>query len=207
MPFPVLVGENAESSQPADRIITDEDAMKRLQTHNANALSVLFERYCKLVFSIAFRVLRDHGEAEDVVQEVFTYMYKKADLFDPDKASAKSWIVRTSFHRALNRRYYLTKRNFYGGTDIDSLRDTLSGEVDLERRVAARLTGQRLRDAFAELSEKQRLTLELVFFEGMELSEVAARLNEPVGNVRHYYYRARERLRRSVFAGGKKNGD
>ena len=200
VPFPVLVGEDQGDAQRTDRFVTDKDAMALLRGGDANALSLLFDRYAKLVFSIGLRVIRDHGEAEDIVQEVFMYLYQKAGLFDPEKSSAKSWIVRIAFHRALNRRYYLTKRKFYCGTKVESLMDILSGEVDLERKLVARLTAWQLQNAFSELSKQQRLTLQLAVFEGMEFSEIAEKINEPVANVRHHYYRGRERLRKVVFA-------
>jgi RNA polymerase sigma-70 factor, ECF subfamily len=200
VPFPVLVGEDQEDAQRTDRFVTDEDAMVLLRGGDASALTLLFDRYAKLVFSIGLRVIRDHGEAEDIVQEVFTYLYQKAGLFAPERASAKSWIVRIAFHRALNRRYYLTKRKFYCGTDVESLMDILTGEADQEHKLVVRLTARQLQNAFSELSEKQRLTLQLVVFEGMAFSEIAEKINEPVANVRHHYYRGRERLRKVVFA-------
>ena len=200
VPFPVLVGEDQGDTQRADRFVTDKDAMVLLRGGDANALSLLFDRYAKLVFSIGLRVIRDHGEAEDIVQEVFTYLYQKAGLFDPERASVKSWIVRIAFHRALNRRYYLAKRKFYCGTDVESLMDILTGEADLERKLVLRFTIRQIQNAFSELSEKQRLTLQLVVFEGMAFSEIAEKINEPLANVRHHYYRGRERLRKVVFA-------
>ena len=73
------------------------------------------------------------------------------------------------------------------------------GETDLDRETGSKLDRVRLEKAFAELPERQRRTLELFYFEGMELKEIAEELNEPLGNVRHYYYRGLERLRKSAF--------
>jgi RNA polymerase sigma-70 factor (ECF subfamily) len=180
--------------------------MTRLQAKEPDALDVLFKRYSRLVFSIALGIVHDHGEAEDVVQETFFYLYQKAMLFDASKGKAKPWIVQAAFHRALDRKSYLNRRGFYSGTEIGSLDDTLLGETDLDREIGAKLNWEQLEKAFEELPEMQRLTLELFFFEGMDLREISEKLNEPWENIRHHFYRGLERLRKSAFTqkpGGK----
>src|SRR5262249_15807619 len=88
---------------------SDEEAMAQLQRRDCNALDLLFDRYARLVLSIAVRILRDHGEAEEVVQDVFLYVYQKAALFEPARGSAKAWIVQIAFHRALDRKAHLSR--------------------------------------------------------------------------------------------------
>ena len=149
------------------------------------------------MFGIAFRTLNDRSEAEEVVQETFFSLYQKALLFDPTKGSAKGWVVQIAFSRARDRRAHLLRRGFYSGTDIDSLDDTLQGEGDVEREVGLRLDFAHLLTAFEDLTEMQRSTLELFYFQGLELREISQRLNEPFGNVRHHFYRGLERLRKS----------
>jgi RNA polymerase sigma-70 factor, ECF subfamily len=175
--------------------------MAQLRVRESNALEILFDRYSRLVFGIALRTLRDYGEAEDALQDTFLYLYRRAALFDPLKGSAKAWIVQVAVHRALDRKWRLSRGGFYLGTEIDSVDDTLLGATDLDREIGARLVRAQLERAFAELSDAQRRTLEMFYFEGQELREIAGKLNEPLGNVRHYYYRGLERLRNSAFAG------
>ena len=74
---------------PDPRSPGDEELMVRLQASDSTALGLLFDRYARLVLGIALRVLRDYGEAEDVVQEVFFHVFQKASLFDPLKGSCK----------------------------------------------------------------------------------------------------------------------
>jgi RNA polymerase sigma-70 factor (ECF subfamily) len=178
---------------------SDEDAIARLQARDSNALSLLFDRYARLVLSIALRILRDYGEAEEVVQDVFFYVYQKASLFEPARGSAKAWIVQIAFHRALDRKAHLSRRGFYVGTDIDPLHDTLLGHSDLEHEVGSEMNRVHLERAFEELPEIQRRTLDLFYFQGLELREISERLNEPLGNVRHHFYRGLEKLRKSAF--------
>ena len=204
LPLPVVWGRTRrrvidEPDAAASEGIDDEELMGRLQANETTALDLLFDRYSRLVLGIALRVLRDYGEAEDVVQEVFFHVFQKAALFDPLKGSAKGWIVQIAYHRALDKRAQLGRRGFYLGTEIKSLDDTLLGETDLDREIGAKLNRVQLEKAFEELPEMQRRTLELFYFEGLELREIAEKLNEPLENVRHHYYRGLAKLRKSAF--------
>jgi RNA polymerase sigma-70 factor (ECF subfamily) len=189
----------APAAAPEPRLPTDEEVMARLQANDSVALEILFDRYARLVFRIARGVVRDTGEAEDVVQEAFFHLYKKCSLFDGTKGTAKNWITQVALHRALDRKAHLARRGFYIGTDVVALGDTLLGGTDLDREIGARLNRIQLEKAFEELPEVQRRTLELFYFEGLELREISAKLDEPLGNTRHHFYRGLERLRKSAF--------
>jgi RNA polymerase sigma-70 factor (ECF subfamily) len=200
--FPVIWGTGQEDAiTPAQPIeagpFSDEELMAGLQAKNAKALDLLFSRYSRLVLGIALRILNDRNEAEDVVQEVFFSLYQKAILYDPAKGTAKGWIVQVAFSRARDRRAHLGRRGFYSGTDIESLDDTLVGQTDVEHEVGVRLDFSQLQCAFEDLTIVQRKTLELFYFEGLDLREISERLREPFGNVRHHFYRGLERLRKS----------
>jgi RNA polymerase sigma-70 factor (ECF subfamily) len=202
--FPIAWGRNQERTDTPPiasevRRPSDEEVMARLQGNDANALEILFDRYARLVFNIARRVVGDAGEAEDVVQEAYFYLYKKSLLFDGSKGTVKAWILQIALHRALDRKSHLARRGFYTGTDIQSLDDNLLGETDLDREIGAKLNREQLERAFEQLPEIQRVTLELFYFEGLELREISERLNEPLGNSRHHFYRGLERLRKSAF--------
>lgn len=202
LPFPLVWGNGREDSPAASRVQegrvpSDEELMTWIQGKDHQALDELYVRYSRLVFGIALRVLNDKSEAEEVVQEVFLAIYQKASQFDPLKGSGKTWLVQIAFSRARDRRSHLTRRGFYSGTDIDSLDDTLQGEDNTEREVGLRIDFAYLLSAFEELTQMQRATLELFYFQGLELREISERLNEPLGNVRHHLYRGLERLRKS----------
>jgi RNA polymerase sigma-70 factor, ECF subfamily len=181
------------------RTASDEDLLVALRSSDRKALAELFHRYSRLVFSIGFRILREAGEAEDIVQEVFLFLNQRAELFDAKKGGAKAWLVQVAYHRSLDRKEYLYRRNFYFGTDPGPLADTLMGQVDLERDLGSKLNRERLREAFQNLSERQRLTLELFFFEEFEFREISERLDESLENVRHHYYRGLQKLRKDAF--------
>jgi len=202
LPFPLVWGNEerrpiAETPVLAAPSPSDEELMAGLCSKDSECLHALFTRYARLVFGIALRILKDRSEAEEVVQETFFSLYQKAELFDANKGTAKAWLVQIAFSRARDRRAHLLRRGFYSGTDIESLDDTLQGQDDVEREVGLRIDFACLLTAFEDLSEMQRKTLELFYFQGLELREISERLNEPIGNVRHHFYRGLERLRKS----------
>lgn len=190
--------EGAAGRQATEvRSPSDEELMAWIQAKDSGGLDLLYTRYSRLVFGIAFRIVDDKSEAEEVVQETFFSLYQKAMLFDPAKGSAKGWLAQIAFSRARDRRAHLLRRGFYSGTDIESLDDTLQGPDDIEREVGLRIDCSQLLTAFEDLTQMQRKTLELFYFQGLELREISERLNEPFGNVRHHFYRGLERLRKS----------
>lgn len=179
--------------------VSDDNLLAALKDRDREALAEVFRRHSRLVFSIGFKILRDAGEAEDVVQEVFLFLFQRAELFDAKKGDAKAWVVQVAWHRSLDRRQYLHRRNFYSGTDVSALADTLTGHEGLEDDLASKLSRERLKEAFQNLSDRQRLTLELFFFEELDFREIAARLDESLENVRHHYYRGLQKLRKDAF--------
>jgi RNA polymerase sigma-70 factor (ECF subfamily) len=191
--------EPAVAPAAEERGPTDQELMALVQANDAAALECLFHRYSRLVLRIARGIVRDPGEAEDVVQEAFFYLYKKSALFDGAKGNVKSWLAQIALHRALDHRSRLVRRGFYAGTDIGSLDDILIGETDLDREIGAKLDGEQLLKAFAQLPEAQRSTLELFYFQGLDLREISRKQQESLGNTRHHFYRGLERLRKSAF--------
>ena len=190
--YPVALSEAASV-----RSTRDEELMAGLWSKDSNALDALFGRYSRLVMGVAFRILHDYSEAEEVVQDVFLYLYQKSALFNPEKGGAKGWIVQIAFSRALDRKAHLSRRGFYDGIEIESVNDTLMGNTDVEREIGTRLNIEHLQGAFEDLTQMQRRTIELFYFEGLELKEISEKLQEPFGNVRHHFYRGMERLRKS----------
>jgi RNA polymerase sigma-70 factor (ECF subfamily) len=179
--------------------VSDENLLAALKDQDQQALAELFRRYSRLVFSIGLRVMRDAGEAEDIVQEVFLSLYQRAELFDQRRGGAKAWLVQVAYHRSLDRKEYLHRRNFYSGPDSTLLAETLAGKNDVERELGSKQDRERLKESFEKLSGGQRLTLELFFFEGLNFREIAEQMNESLENVRHHYYRGIEKLRKDTF--------
>jgi RNA polymerase sigma-70 factor (ECF subfamily) len=171
--------------------LSDEDLMSHLQNGHQDALAVLFDRYYRLVLSIAQRILRDPGEAEDVMQSVFFEIFRSAARFDASKGTTKVWILQYAYHRSLNRRQYLNLRGFYERTE-----DLASTGYDLASTDEEPLGMlESVQQALGRLNKVQKRTLQLAFFEGLTMQEISEKTGESITNVRHYYYRGLNKLR------------
>ncbi|MGE5111954.1 MAG: RNA polymerase sigma factor, partial [Acidobacteriaceae bacterium] len=170
------------------------------------AIACLFRRYASVVRGLAYRVLRDASEADDLLQDIFLLVHRLCGTFDSSKGSARFWILQMTYRRAISRRRYLTSRHFYTHLDLDHAANRL-GDLEagpggpessmnetLDRREA-------LQSCFSGLSESQRQTLQLFFFEGYTFEEIAAKLGQTVGNARNHYYRGLQKLRKQISTG------
>ena len=106
---------------------SDECLMVRISEGNRESLAVLFRRYSRLVRGVALRILRDDSEADDLLQELFLFVHRKASIFDSQKSSLRSWIVQMTYQRAIDRRRYLQSRHFYTHLELGGAAD-LAGD-------------------------------------------------------------------------------
>lgn len=174
------------------RSCSDADLMAELRAMNGDAMEALLHRYGRLIRRVAAGILRDTAEAEDVTQEVFFEVYRKAHLYDPSRGTVRVWLMQYAYHRSLSRKAALRLRVAYQGESLDGLELA-------EQRHRRDLTRDEcrwiIRAGLAQLPERQRTTLELAYLEELSLRDIAARLEVSLGCARHYYYRGLARLR------------
>jgi RNA polymerase sigma-70 factor (ECF subfamily) len=195
----------ADPSPPAPSP-SDEVLMAEICDGSKEALSLVFRRYARIVRGVAYKVLRDSSEADDLLQDIFLLVHRLCGTFDSSKGPARFWILQMTYRRAISRRRYLTSRHFYTHMDLDEaatqLGDSLTNSGRFEDSVDGYLhQRETLESWFAELSESQRQTLHLFFFEGCTFEEIAAKLGHSVGNARNHYYRGLDKLRKQISAG------
>src|SRR5215207_6992734 len=89
---------------------SDGDLMRDLCTAKGDALEDLFRRHCRLVRAVAQRILQDQAEAEDVTQDVFLEIYRKAHLYDPARGTFRVWLLQYAYHRTFRRKAALQRR-------------------------------------------------------------------------------------------------
>jgi len=178
-------GRTKPGSEPA---LSDEAAMLAVQNGDGDALAILFERYHRLVFSVASRILCDSGEAEDVTQNIFLEIFRSAGQFDQAKGTFLVWLMQYVYHRSISRKNYLLVRQFYANVALDDLSELEQGALQFNH-LPSHECSRFIREALALLNERQRRTIEMVHFEGLTLKDVAERTGEPYHNARHHYYR------------------
>jgi RNA polymerase sigma-70 factor (ECF subfamily) len=180
-----------ECATPAET--SDEALIARICNGDPDALSCLFRRYASVVRAVAYRVLRDISEADDLLQDVFLWIHRKCNSFDSSKSPARFWILQRAYHCAISRRRYLDSRHFYQQVDLEDVAKGLgerrTGIGRHEDPVDDLFGNGGLEKMFGELSDGQRQTLRLYFFEGYSFEEIAAKLDQTRGNVKHHYFR------------------
>jgi RNA polymerase sigma-70 factor, ECF subfamily len=183
---------------------SDAELVRLLVAGNHDAMAVIFDRYYRLIMNVALRILHDPGEAEDIVQIVFVDFYRKAKLFDAAKGSLRTWLLQYAYGRSFNqKKKRLRSGSFFEEVELEEMEaDRHNGHTrllfDVDRQDAARLVEQIL----PRLSEKQRIVIQLAFFGGMKLSEVASQTGQSLGNIHHAYYRGMDKLRGLLAGAG-----
>lgn len=202
MPFENNTDRVADPSSLAN--CSDEQLVDLLVSGNHDAMSVIFDRYYAAMLRAALRVVRDIGEAEDVVQITFTDFYRNAKIFDPSKGNLGSWLLQYIYGRGINRLHAMKSRRHF---DHVELADVDPSELAEDAGESFRLSGQEARVFVAQildlLQEKPRRVVELICFSGLTVKEVARITGDSTWNVQHHYYRSLERLRlelRSICA-------
>jgi RNA polymerase sigma-70 factor (ECF subfamily) len=181
----------------------NELLLEQVRHGSREALSILFRRHARAVRHVAYRILRNEAEADDLVQEVFLFIFRKAALFDSSQGAARSWIFQVAYTRAFDRRRYLNSRHFYTGLNLEETARCLADPKDklpFHELSIEGILGKQLAARFnARLTPEQRETIRLFFFEGYALKEIAQLTGRSLVNVRQHYYRGLARLRKYIL--------
>src|SRR5580704_7090785 len=116
---PVLATSETETS--------DEVLLAGVCEGSREALAILFRRHARIVRGVAYRVLRDPSEADDLLQDIFLLVHRLCKTFDGSKGPARSWILQMTYRRAISRRRYLTSRYFYTRLDFEDAGEAAGG--------------------------------------------------------------------------------
>jgi RNA polymerase sigma-70 factor (ECF subfamily) len=175
--------------------LSDDQLMAQLQAGCNDALAVLFDRYHRLVYSIALKIVRDPGEAEDVMQNVFLDIFRAMAQFDASRGSTKVWMLQYAYHRAISRKQHLNTRSFYSQESFEDVESLLPQSDSVLGRFAPGELKHMLKEGLATLSAPQRRVIELATYEGFSMREIADKTGDSLANVRHHYYRGVRKLR------------
>ncbi len=177
------MSEGSLSNQPD---ASDVELMAAIAARDDAALRVLYDRYSHLVLAICLRVLHDRSESEDVVVDVFWEVWERGDRFDGQRGSAVTYLSTLARSRAIDRRRSLESR---GNRKLESLENTPTAVAtdgnpsgDAIAVESQRLVGLALND----LDPNQRQAIECAYYDGLSHSEIATRLNKPLGTIKTY---------------------
>jgi len=186
---------------PVPASASDEHLISRLQVGEQDAIAELFRRYSSAIYGLGKRMLRDAGEADDLVQEVFFYVYRKSDLFDPSKGTARSWIFQIAYTQALLRRRKLKSVGLYSlaiAGDPNEAQPSIDLRTEYDTSIEGLFGKNGWKKISEELSEDQRETLRLHFVEGYTFAEIAEKLRQSYANIRNHHYRGLDKIRKHL---------
>jgi RNA polymerase sigma-70 factor, ECF subfamily len=166
---------------------SDLNLLQRIAARDTAALAELYDRHSRLLFSLILRIVRDRGEAEDILQEAFVRVWNRAEIYDPRVGGPVPWIVRVARNRAIDRIRARRVRATVDAPASDLAAVEPTPDTRIQSPEAAVLEAERrvkLTDALAGLPVEQRKLIEAAFFEGYTHSELATRFGLPLGTVK-----------------------
>ncbi len=168
---------------------SDLDLIRRLAQGDESALATLYDRYGGVVYSVALRVVKDAGVAEEILQDIFYHLWRHASDYDASRGGLGAWLFVSARNRAIDR---LRQRKPPDGPKEE---ESLPSGFNLESQVAQAELMSRIKSAMDGLPGPQRQALELAYFEGMTHSEISQRTGEPLGTVKTRLRTALQALR------------
>ena len=174
---------------PADVASDDLQLLERIALRDGQAVAALYDRHARALYSLIHRIVRDAGEAEDILQEVFLRAWEKADTYDPVLGTPMAWLVRIARNRAIDRvrarqSRPVTEAAGERGGQADRLLAMPAADPSPERITRASEEQRAVADALSRLAPEQRVLIEHACFLGMTQSELAERFTLPLGTVK-----------------------
>ncbi|HLZ48161.1 MAG TPA: sigma-70 family RNA polymerase sigma factor [Candidatus Limnocylindria bacterium] len=160
----------------------DEALVARIARGDPEALGVLYDRYGRTIFGVLYRMLGAPEAAEEVVQDAFHAVWRRAGTYRADRGSVRTWLLAIARNAAIDWRRTKGKRAEREGA-IDEAAELIEG-TRVDDRVIASLRAERVRAAVAALPIEQRQVLSLAFWSGLSQTEIATRTGAPLGTVK-----------------------
>ncbi|HZP68330.1 MAG TPA: sigma-70 family RNA polymerase sigma factor [Pseudolabrys sp.] len=168
-------------------------ALGRIPQGDRAALQTVYRLTSAKLFGICLRILGEHGEAEDVLQEVYVTVWRKAADFDAGRASPMSWLIAIARNRSIDRlRASRTSRNMDA---IDVAADIADTAVRADAALESAQEHAKLHACLGELATHERAALRGAFFDGNTYEDLAARMKVPLGTMKSWIRRAMFKLK------------
>jgi RNA polymerase sigma factor (sigma-70 family) len=171
--------------------LSDEAVVALLARSDEEALAELYDRFGRVAYGLALRILRDEALAEDAVQDAFLNAWRSADTFMPERAKASTWLLTLVHRRAVD----LVRREQLRRTEPIEAAGEPVGEGSADDAVWLRYERERVQEALRRLPDQQREAIELAYYGGFTQSELAERLGQPVGTIKSRMFSGLGRMR------------
>jgi len=183
-------------TDPAKELETEIELLRKIGEGDQRSFEAFYDRFSGVLFSTAYRVLNNHEAAEDVLQDVCIQIWEKAALYDPTRGKPITWAITLTRNKAIDRLRSVQRRNrLQDDIQLESGTAEQFDDRSSFDAVSSLETGALVRDAIGRLQKNQRECIELAFFSSMTQTEIAERLNEPLGTIKARIRRGMMRLR------------
>lgn len=182
-------------------LLTDAELMTRVAKQDKRALEELYDRHAAAALGLALKMLGERNSAEEIVQEAFWRIWKRAATFENERGLFMPWLFGIVHHLVIDELRRRKARPNPLSTDDEQglLLELPDREMDVLETALLKITSEQVRGALAGLPEAQRSVVELAFFEGLTHQEIAAQLNEPVGTIHTRARLALQKLRETLL--------
>jgi RNA polymerase sigma-70 factor (ECF subfamily) len=171
---------------------SDEALMAAIARGDQSALAALYDRFSPMIFALCRRALRDAAAAEDLLEEIFVELWRRADRYDASRGGVATYLATLTRSRAIDR---LRSRSRAQAGAIPEGADPVAPATDPAAGIAGDERQRRVAAALAALSPDQRQAIELAYYEGLSHTEIAQRLAKPLGTVKTWVRQGLIRLR------------
>jgi len=171
--------------------------MEQLARQNPQALEQLYDRYSRLVYSLVLRITHQPAMAEEIVQEVFLQLWRNARAYQSSRGAVEPWLLTVARNRALDAvrsKAEKQRRHEEAGLEFPTAASAASPETRMDQQRRA----ETVRKLIGALPEAQRRAIQMAYFEEMSQTEIAQRLNEPLGTVKTWIRSGLLRLRQEL---------
>lgn len=175
-------------AEPSIPRTSDEELVHRIRSGDDDALAALYDRHADRLFTVAHAVLGNDADAAEVTEDVFLQLWNDADAFDPERGSLRAWLSTMARTRGIDRlraekrRRSAHERAASTTTSDMAIEPSNPGPADEEAEMNE--LRSRLGDALSELNPDQKAAIELAYFGGFSQSEIARKLEEPLGTIK-----------------------
>ena len=196
---------DAENNQPSHSIslpfdqLSDEVLLSAVARGAVWAMEILYERYSRILYSLAYRMVADHQVAEDLLQDAFLAVWRRATSYSPQAGAARSWIVSIMHHRTIDYLRSVRRRSVLKEATWEEVeRDERTAFPDAWDEAWQNIQSAKIREALMKLPTEQRMVIELAYFQGWTHSEIAEGCQIPLGTVKARMRLGLTRLKRVV---------
>jgi len=178
----------------ADR--PDHELVEALAARDLSALSTLYDRYGRVAYTLAYRILGEPEGAEDVVQDAFLAAWRGAGTFRRERGNSRSWLLSIVHHRAVD---VLRRKTAFRPAPLEAAGDR-AADVDTAEEATKNVERRSVREALLGLPDAQRRTIELAYFGGYTQSELSELMGVPLGTVKGRMRIGLQKMRRALMA-------